>query len=97
MKSMQLAEDVLPIAEFKARASEVVRKVRDCGRPILITQGGKPAAVLVSPADFDRLAERERFVASIEEGLADALAGRLIPDEQLGRGLDRRFGRLKKR
>jgi len=97
MKSMHLAEDVLPIAEFKARASEVVRKVRDRGRPVLITQGGKPAAVLISPADFDRLAERERFVASIEEGLADAEAGRLVPDDQLGRELDRRFGRLKKR
>lgn len=97
MKSMQLAEDVLPIAEFKAHASEVVRRVRDRGRPILITQGGKPAAVLVSPADFDRLAERERFVASVEEGLADAEAGRSIPDEQLGREIDRRFGKLKKR
>ena len=97
MKSMQLAEDVLPIAEFKARASEVVRRVRDRGRPILITQGGKPAAVLVSPADFDRMAERERLVASIEEGIADAEAGRVISDEELGRELDRRFGKLKKR
>jgi len=64
MKSMQLAEDVLPIAEFKARASEFVRRVRDRGRPILITQGGKPAAVLVSPADFDRLAVRRAAPAS---------------------------------
>jgi prevent-host-death family protein len=97
MKSMQLAEDILPIAEFKAHASEVVRKVREKGRPVLITQGGKPAAVLISPADFDRLSERERFVAAVEEGLADAEAVRLIPDEELGRELDRRFGKPKKR
>jgi predicted transcriptional regulator len=43
------------------------------------------------------MSERERFVASIEEGLADVRAGRLLPDLQLGRELDRRFGKLKRR
>jgi prevent-host-death family protein len=97
MKSMQLAEDVLALAEFKARASEIVRKVRERGRPVLITQNGKPAAVLISPADFDRLAERERFVSAVEEGIADSEAGRVVADEDLGRELDRRFGKLPKR
>lgn len=92
MKSLQIAKDILPIAEFKARASEVVRGIRETGRPVVITQSGRPAAVLVSPEDFDIFSYRERFIASIREGLADAEAGRIVSDEELGRILDERFG-----
>jgi len=41
-----------------------------------ITQNGKAAGVLLSPAEFDRLSERASFVAAVQEGLADATANR---------------------
>ncbi|MCP3867565.1 MAG: type II toxin-antitoxin system prevent-host-death family antitoxin [Gammaproteobacteria bacterium] len=94
MKPMQIAEDILPIADFKARASQVVRQLRKKKRPVVITQNGKPAAVLLAPEEFDRLAERERFLQAIDEGLADAAAGRVISDEELGHQLDKHFGPL---
>jgi prevent-host-death family protein len=37
----------------------------------MITQNGKAAGVLLSPAQFDELSERAKFVASVDEGLAD--------------------------
>jgi predicted transcriptional regulator len=42
----------------------------------------------------DPSGERERFVEAVEEGLADAEAGRVISDEELGRLLDEEFGPL---
>jgi predicted transcriptional regulator/AraC-like DNA-binding protein len=45
-----------------------------------------------TPADPS--GERERFVETVEEGLADAEAGRVISDEELGRLLDEEFGPL---
>jgi predicted transcriptional regulator len=38
--------------------------------------------------------ERDRFVEAVEEGLADAEAGRVISDEELGRYLDEHLGPL---
>jgi prevent-host-death family protein len=95
MKPLQVSEDILPIADFKARASEVVRKLREHRRPVVITQGGKPAAVLLSPEEFDALAARARFLAAVDEGLADADAGRVVSDEELGAALDAQFGKRK--
>jgi prevent-host-death family protein len=92
MRPIQVAEDIVPIAEFKARASEVVRRIRETGRPVVITQNGKPAAVVVSPEDFDSFSYQERFRAAVREGLADADAGRVVSDEELGRILNERFG-----
>lgn len=38
--------------------------------------------------------ERDRFVEAVEAGLADAEAGRVISDEELGASLDEEFGPL---
>ncbi len=93
MKPILISEDILPIADFKARASEVVRRLREHRRPVVITQSGKPAAVLLSPEEFDRLTYRARFLDAVGEGLADAEAGRTVSDEALGRLLDDEFGK----
>ncbi len=61
---------------------------------MVITQNGKPAAVLITPEELDRIAERGRFLDAVQEGLADPEAGRLIDDEQLGNELDAELGRL---
>ncbi len=94
MKPIQIADDIVPLADFKAHASRLFRQLRENQRPVVITQNGKPAAVLITPEEFDRIGERTRFVEAVREGLADADAGRLIDDEQLGLELDAEFGRL---
>lgn len=94
MKAIQVQDDIIPIGEFKTHASRIMRQLRANGRPIVITQNGKPAGVLVPTADFDRLSERERFVAAIHQGLAEADAGLGIDDADLTAELEREVGQL---
>jgi prevent-host-death family protein len=94
---MKIARDIVPIAKFKARVSEAVRGVREHRRPMVITQNGEPAAVLLSAEDYDRLTYEARFLSAVREGLADAQAERTVSDEELGRELDLRLGRLTRR
>ncbi len=96
MKPFQVADDILPIATFKARASEVVRSLRTRGRPVIITQNGRPAAVILSPEEFDRLNYVERFRAAIREGLEDADAGRVVSDAKLSAALEEKLGKLRR-
>lgn len=92
MRSLQVAEDILPLGEFKTRASQVLRKLREVQRPIVITQNGKPSAVLITPEEFDRLREHDRFLEAVYEGLADSEAGRVIEDEELTEELETALG-----
>ena len=94
--ALQVAEDIVPIGELKAHLSEKIRALRGRRRPLVVTQNGKAAAVMLAPEDFDRLTTQARFVAAVQAGLNDLDAGRVVSDEDLGRRLDARFGALSK-
>ncbi len=94
MKPIHISEDILPVGKFKAHASSVLKKLRESGRPVVITLNGKPAAVLVLPEEFDLFREHQRFMQAVHQGLADSEAGRVIEDEQMGSELEEEFGEL---
>jgi PHD/YefM family antitoxin component YafN of YafNO toxin-antitoxin module len=50
---------------------------------MVITQNGRPAGVLLSPREYDRIQERQRFLESIAAGLADAESGRTMTTMEL--------------
>ena len=87
MRAIKVAEDIVPVGEFKGHAARWLRHAAETGQPVVITQNGKPAGVLVSPTEYDRLTERERFVESVALGLADAEAGRTMETKELLRRL----------
>jgi prevent-host-death family protein len=88
--AFQVSEDIIPIAELKANLSEVVRGLPR-RRPLVITLNGKPAAVMMSPQEYDRIAYRERVLAKINEGLRDVAEGRTYSHEEVGRMIEARF------
>jgi prevent-host-death family protein len=81
-RAFQTAEDIIPIAELKANMSEIVRGLGDRPRPVVITLNGKPAAVVMSPKEYDLLSYRARFLDAVAEGLADVQGGRTVDGEQ---------------
>jgi prevent-host-death family protein len=67
VKQIKFSEDVVPLGEFKAHASKILRHLNSTGRPVLITQNGKPAGVLITAAEFDRLIQFEMMAETLEQ------------------------------
>jgi prevent-host-death family protein len=84
MKALKVSQDVVTLAEFKSQAATLLERIGVSSQPLLITQNGKPAGVLLSPAEFDRIQEQEttRFVASVNRGLQDADNGKILSSVQ---------------
>ncbi len=91
MRTVRFAEDIIPVSEFKAQAADFLKRIAETGQPLVITQNGKAAAVVLSPAEFDRLTERDRLIAAVEEGLAQADAGQLVEHEEVVARIKKRF------
>ena len=83
MKTILVQDDIIPIAEFKASISQWFKSLRNTGHPLIITQNGKPAGVLLSPNDYDELVYRKSFLDSVGRGLSDAESGRTYRTEEI--------------
>lgn len=91
MRSVRVASDIVPVSELKAHAPDYLRRIAETGAPVVVTHNGKAAGVLLSPEAYDELVERARFVAAVEDGIADADAGRVRGHDQVVRAMRARF------
>ncbi len=65
----------IPLADAKARFSEIVERVVSQQERVVVTRNGRPAAVLVSPDDLESLEETLAILS--DPGLtASVVAGR---------------------
>lgn len=83
MKTISVQNDIIPIAEFKASISRWFKDLRTTGHPLIITQNGKPAGVLLSPNDYDELVYRKSFLDSVGRGLSDGESERAYRTEEI--------------
>src|SRR5215212_1498501 len=84
-----LFEDV-PAADLRTRAEGLLEQVRSTRRPVLVTQEGKGAAVLVDLESYRSLLDEIDLLKDVHRGLADIEAGRVVPHEEVrARLLDR--------
>jgi antitoxin YefM len=81
---------ILPLAEAKAQLSRLIDRVAETDEEVLITRNGRPAAVLVSPAEYEGWKETQairsdaEFMREIRQGLRDLKkGGRIYTLEEL--------------
>ena len=75
MRPIRFSRDIRPLSEFRANAAAFVQQVRSTRRPLVLTQHGKSAAVLLDVEEYERLVER-----------ADVLEDIAAAEEQIERG-----------
>jgi len=89
MRKVSVAEDLVPIGEFKTHASQLLRRMGRTMRPLVITQNGRAAAVVLTPAEYDALGGREALKAEIAASLESASSGTVSLEAALERARTR--------
>jgi prevent-host-death family protein len=83
MKNLSILNDIIPVGEFKARMALYLKMIQEKGNSLVLTQNGKPAGVLLSPAEFDELRQTKLFVESVARGFSDSEKGDVLTTDQL--------------
>ena len=83
MKNIRIASDIIPLGEFKSGISSCLKKVQTTGHPLIITQNGRPAGVLLSPEEYDSLVYRKQFIESVEKGLRAVESGEVYSTDEV--------------
>lgn len=83
--------ETLPLADVKARFSELADRVEKEHDRIVVTRNGRPAVVLVSPDDLESLEEtlsilsNHELTRKLRAGIREIAAGRGIPLSEVAR------------
>jgi prevent-host-death family protein len=80
--SFDLTDDIRPAADLQSQAEKLLRQVQETRRPVVLTQEGKSAAVLVDVESYQALLDELALLRDVHRGLADVEAGRVIPHEE---------------
>jgi len=89
MTIILVMSDVLPLAEVKAKFSEMVDRVEQQHERITVTRNGRPAAVLMSAEELEALEDTLELLsdpsalAEIAEARLEVRAGRSVSAEEL--------------
>jgi prevent-host-death family protein len=78
---MRLSEDIKPISYVKANTGKVLAQVNTSG-PMVITQNGEAAAVLMGAKDYERLTEGIALLKILSMGEKSIREGKGIPAEE---------------
>lgn len=84
---VNVADGIVPLGEFKAQAARYLRELADQPEPIVITQNGKPVAVILSPVAFEDIRARQAHLEAIAQGIEDADRGDLIDHKSVSEWL----------
>jgi prevent-host-death family protein len=66
MQRLQLDQDIKPLSEFRANVGSCIQQVHKTRRPLVITQHGKSAAVLLDVMEYEALMERLELLEEIQ-------------------------------
>jgi len=83
MKRLSVSDDIIPVGEFKTGISKYLRNIQETDHPVIITQNGRPAGVLLSPNEYDNLIHSKLFVDSVNHGLTDIEVGNTFTTEEI--------------
>ena len=75
---MDLSRDIHPLTDFKRNTAEFLTRLKQTGRPLVLTVNGKAQLVVQDARSYQRLfdlAERLETMQAVKEGLASMKRG----------------------
>jgi antitoxin YefM len=89
----RLDTDIKPVSDFRANAAELIEQVRSSGRPLVLTQRGHSAAVVLDVAQYERMVEEIDLLSDVRTAVQEIEAGQGVPNREAKAELRRRFSR----
>lgn len=75
---MKYSSQIKPISYLKANAAEIVRRLREGGEPLVITQNGVAKAVLQDVASYEETQETMALLKILALGNRQIDEGRIV-------------------
>ena len=93
MPTLKPSQDVQPLSAFRANAAGFLDQVRATKRPLVLTQHGKSAAVVLDVDQYEALVDEIELIRDIRQAKEELARGEGIPHDEVVAELRARLSR----
>jgi prevent-host-death family protein len=90
---MEISSDIKPVTYLKSNTADLLKKINETQRPVIITQNGEPRAVLQDPKSYDNMRRAIGILKLISQGEEDIRAGKFRPQQEVFETLEAVFSK----
>jgi prevent-host-death family protein len=69
MQKLRIDQDIKPLSEVRNGMATYIKQIHETKRPLIITQRGKSAAVLIDVKEFEAMQEKIAILSDIHSSL----------------------------
>jgi prevent-host-death family protein len=91
MSPLRPSTDVRPVTEFRSNTSAVIEQMHSTKRPVILTQHGRSAAVLLDPEVYEGMIDEIELLRDLAISEAQIAAGQVIEHDEVVRRMREKY------
>jgi antitoxin YefM len=93
MPKLKPSRDIQPVTEFRANAAQFIDQVQETGEPVILTQHGRSAAVLLDVTSYEALIDEIALLRDVRVAEKQVAAGKGVTHTAVAKRLRARLAR----
>ena len=85
---MNISTDIKPVTYLKSKTADLLKQINETHRPVIITQNGKPRAVLQDPKSYDNMRNAIGILKLISQGEEEIKNGKSKSQEEVFKNIE---------
>jgi prevent-host-death family protein len=77
--AIDIIEDIIPVTKVRDNLSAIIDRARETKRPIVVTQNGSAAVIILDAAQYQKEQEASTYLQAVLDGLLSE--GEVTPEE----------------
>ena len=93
MPKLKPSRDIQPVTEFRANAAQFIEQVQVTGEPVILTQHGRSAAVLLNVESYEAMLDELALLRDVRLAEEQVAAGKAASHLAVAKKLRARLAR----
>ena len=91
MSPLRPSTDVRPVTEFRANTSAVIEQMHSTKRPVILTQHGRSAAVLLDPEVYEDMIDEIELLRDLRISEEQIAASQTLAHDEVARRMRQKY------
>lgn len=93
--NISIANDIEPLSEFRKKSADFMKRLKKEKQPIVLTQHGKSAAVLMDVSEYERFTKKMEMLEDLLEAKQQVEQGKIYSMDEAKERIENHLSKWK--